>query len=750
MKHLIKKGKSSYDWKYSSIGGVVRVKLESGEDIAHLGELDQKKWTVLSCPVNGLEFDAATLQMLDTDGDGKIRVNEVVAATQWITSVIKDKNLLLKGEDSIPLSQIDDSTPAGRQLKDSAKQILVNLGLEKDSISITDTSDSVAIFAKTRFNGDGVIIPESADDEDTAKVISSIIDTVGGTADRSGIQGVTAEQIDAFYAALADYSAWKAAAEADKAAILPYGENTPAALAACEAVKDKVADYFMRCKLINFDEAVAGALDVSADKVAAISDRNLGVCTEEIAAYPLARPSKKGVLDYEVINPAWKDAFGSVKSLVLDVAYPGKKGITEEEWLSVLASFDAYKAWTGSKKGEVVEALGIDYVNAELKADRHQVLLDLVAKDKALEAESAAIDEVNKMLHYYKHIYRFLNNYVVFADFYGRNDTVKAVFEAGKLYIDERCCNLCLKVDASGNHAEAASLGGMFLIYCNCTSKKLGKTQQIVAVMTDGGIKNLRPGKNAIFYDLEGNDWDAVVTKIVDNPISIRQAFWSPYRKLGKFITDKIEKNAAEKDAAATSDLLSKADSVDLAKKEAKPAKQPFDIAKFAGIFAAIGMAAGYLGALLKDIISGASSQPLKALIVLAALMLLVSGPACFLAWLKLRRRNLGPVLNANGWAINSLVLINILFGGTLTSVAKYPLVKTADPFKKKTAGWKKALRWTIVILVLAFAIVFFAGRKGCSWSPFYKEVPAEPVEAAAPAAAEAPVAAADSTVVAE
>ena len=68
------------------------MKIGSGEDIAHLGELDQKLWTVLSCPVDGLEFDRQTLEFLDADKDGKIMVKEVVKAAEWLTSVIKDKD----------------------------------------------------------------------------------------------------------------------------------------------------------------------------------------------------------------------------------------------------------------------------------------------------------------------------------------------------------------------------------------------------------------------------------------------------------------------------------------------------------------------------------------------------------------------------------------------------------------------------------------------------------------------------------
>ena len=692
---------NNYKWEYVSLGGVVRIKIRSGEDIAHLGELDQKKWTTLSCPVAGLEFDRKTLEMLDADKDGKIRVSEVVAAAQWLTSVVKDKDLILGGNSSIPLAQINTDCEEGRKLYDSAKNILASLGKETDVISIEDSSDSVAIFGGTKFNGDGIITDASADDEALKKVIAACAASVGGETDRNGQQGVTADLIGKFYDECAAYSAWRAAAEADKDAIFPYGEGTAAALDACNALKDKVADYFMRCKLINFNEAAAGALDVSVDRIGGISDRDLSVCTDEIATYPLARPGKECRIPFDGINPAWKGAFDNFRNLVLGDDFKDKDGISEDEWNAVLAKFGPYTAWVGSKAGASVEALGLEFVNAVLADGSKEKLLELVDKDNSFKPQADSIDAVDKLMHLYAHFYHFLCNYVVFTDFYGRNDEVKAVFEAGKLYIDERCCNLCLKVEGPGNHAEAASLSGMFLIYCTCTSKELGKTMDIVAVMTDGGIKNLRPGKNAIFYDLEGNDWDAVVTKIVDNPISIRQAFWSPYRKLANFINDKIDKSAAEKDAAASSNLLNKVDN------PAEAKKAPFDIGKFVGIFAGLGMAFAGIGVALKSLVSGIVALKIWQLaLVIIVIMLVISGPACFIAWKKLRKRDLGPVLNASGWAINSNVIVNILFGKTLTSIARYPLVKGKDPFK--APAWKAWVRGIVVAVALAFAIMYF------------------------------------------
>ena len=210
------------------------MKIGSGEDIAHLGELDQKLWTVLSCPVDGLEFDRQTLEFLDADKDGKIMVKEVVKAAEWLTSVIKDKDTILNGDSVLKLSNIDVSTDAGRRLYGSAKQILSNLGIDKDEISIDNASDSKAIFDGTRFNGDGVIPVSAAEDDAHKQVIADCIATIGSVTDRSGEPGVTAELLDKFYAACADYAAWK-----DKAdeTVLPYGDNTGAAYDAYNALK---------------------------------------------------------------------------------------------------------------------------------------------------------------------------------------------------------------------------------------------------------------------------------------------------------------------------------------------------------------------------------------------------------------------------------------------------------------------------------------------------------------------------------
>ncbi len=653
--------KQGYDWKFSTVGGVTRVNIETGEDIAHLEELDQKLWTVLSCPVKGLEFDERTLAMMDTDHDGKLRVHEVMAAAQWLRKVLTDMDYLVEGRDSIAFSSIKQDTDEGKQVIEAAQMILGKLDVKKEEISLADVKAYMDVS------------------EEKCK------------AEYTAAEGEPYEP--------------------------PYGEGSDDAEAAVGAVRAKVADWFMRCKLAQFDEEAMPALDVQVEKIAAISDKNLGDSVAEIADYPLARPSKEGLLPLaKGVNPAWQGAMATLVAAVPDLA--GKEAVSEEEWGAVVAKVDAYTAWKAAGETAMNEAIA-----------------------EQLAGHAAAIEPVERLLRYCRDYFRLLHNYVVFKDFYRRDDKFLAVFQAGKLYIDQRCCDLCVKVSDMGKSTATAGKSGMYLLYCHCIAKNGGAQMDIVAALTDGEIGGLHEGKNAIFYDRAGQDWDATITKIVDNPISIRQAFWSPYRKFGNWVTDKITKSASEKESKQFDEMTSKADtaSTNLTAKpeegaaaEKKPAA-PFDIAKFAGIFAAIGLAFGAIGAALGMLGGFIVAKWYNVIILVAAVILLISGPSMLLAWLKLRKRNLGPVLNANGWAINSDVKVNTTFGKTLTSMAKYPKVVAKDPFAdKKMPWWQKCLIW-IVVLGLLFLLVFRLTQHRWVWQPKAEEPVAEVVDSVAP-----------------
>ena len=743
------KSNGDYDWKFSTFGGVTRVNITTGEDIAHLSELDQKLWTVLSCPASGLEMDPETLKAVDLNGDGRIHVNEIIATVDYLKAVLKDLSVLIERKDSLPLSMINTETEQGAKIYASAKRIIGDLSLGGERVSLSDVGASIAASAASPFNGDGVITAKSAEDPALKAVIGECIACEGAAADRSGEPGVDQAHLDAFYKAAADFVAWKDSETED---MLPYGADTAEAMAVCDALKEKIEDFFLRCSLAAFHPDSGAVLDVSAERMVEISAKNLVSCTGEIAAYPLAKVNAAGELPLAGINPAWSAEFEKFKALVVDVDFSGAKVLTENQWRAVLGKFDAFRAHLAAKAGAETESLGYGRLKVILAENRKAGLEALIAADSAAEESIEGIREVDRLLHLCRDFYTLLRNYVTFSDFYSTAVTMSSVFQAGRLYIDQRNCDLCIRVTDMSRQAATAGASGMFLLYCDCTSKKTADKMTIVAVMTDGDINNLKVGSNAVFYDRAGNDYDAVVTKIIDNPISIRQAFWSPYKKIGDFVGGQINKIASKQESKvlekATADLSAAGTNVSSAASGGignSAAAQPFDVAKFAGIFAMIGMALGSIGTFLGSLFATFVSLSWCGMILsVLGLILIISGPSMVMSWLSLRKRNLAPILNANGWAVNANVIVNARFGQTLTGVARMPAFVGNDPFaEKKMPAWKKAVIGIALILGILVGAYFCLPK---SIRPFW---PQPETQTECPAQ-EAPAGGSGSTVSAE
>jgi len=702
-------------WQFARVGGMNRVCLERGEDLLYLDTLDQKLWTALSCPVNGLEIDSKTLEMIDTDNDGKIRVPEVLAAVKWITSVVKDANTLIGSSTTMPLSEINTDTPLGKVLYASARQLLVNIGKpDADVINVEDISDTIIIFENTKFNGDGVIHAGSADHEELKLLIAQIIECEGAVVDRSGNDGIDAEKIEAFYSQCEALLNWKRKAEDKSRAILSFGDRTEDTYGSFQKLKSKIDDYFLRCQLAEFDAASAETLNSIVDRIETITTKDLTDCIDEISGFPLAKiePGKPLSL-VSGINPAWKDKVNQFKEMIS--SNDEILQLEENDWKNLCRKFVAFETWKGEKVGVEVENLGFDRIQTIVDENRKVDLLGLIEEDKRLEEEANNLILVQKMVRYHRDLFTLLNNFVTFSDFY-RLDS-NAIFQAGSLYFDQRRCDLCIKVSDLAKHGTMAASSGICLVYFDCFSKTKNEKITIVAAFTDGDVDNLVVGRNAIFYDNAGNDWDATIIKIIDNPISIRQAFWSPYRKVSQLVSKQIEKIASSKEQDVHQIAHTGVEKTSTQVQTASPTANatqpaPFDIAKFAGIFAAIGMAFGAIGGVLATVAKGFFSLTWwKMPIAVVGVMLCISGPAMILAWLKLRKRNLAPVLDANGWAVNAKATINIAFGSTLTHLAKLPKnskQNLIDPYRKKSNSWITTLIIFLVVTAILFALWYF------------------------------------------
>jgi len=365
---------------------------------------------------------------------------------------------------------------------------------------------------------------------------------------------------------------------------------------------------------------------------------------------PLARVSPGGSLPLlEHVNPAWLGALATFQKVAVAPVFGARKTeISAIDWEKLQPSYVAFETWLGAKAGAAVEKLGLARVEAILASEAKARIEALIAEDKALAAQAEAVADAVRMAHYRRDLHTLLKNFVNFRDFYDMD--AEAVFQAGTLYLDSRSCNLCVRVDDPGAHSTLASLSRMYIAYCDL-KRPAGQTMKIAASFTQGDSDYLMVGRNGVFYDRSGRDWDATIVRIVDNPISIRQAFAAPYKKFVRMNRRAgAEVRGGQGEGGRVADEGSRRDWRDLAAHRGTGRR-----GQDGGDHRRTGRGHRRSGAIFGGFVSGfLNLQPwyAKPLAILGA-VLAISGPSMLLAWLKLRQRTLGPVLEANGWAIN-------------------------------------------------------------------------------------------------
>lgn len=694
MKPIIKQ------WGFINAGGFEQVELKTASDLAELKQLDQKLWAALACPVDTLAIDKRMLGYIDLNQDGRIRAPEIIAAVDWAIARLANPDELFNDK-PLTLSCFSDS-PEGQHLAASAERLLKVKGrTSADSLSSADTDNIAELFPANEPNGDGLITPALTTDPVLAQTIKDIIACGGAAKDRSGELGVSADAINAFYGQLAELKGWHDSVNEET--LKPFGDNTDTAIAVIASLRDKVNDYFTRIEMVAYDPRSAQIMQSQEDELMRLSSLNLADKTE-LQALPIAGLQHGDVLPLtQGINPAWSELVKLLKEHAVTAVFGEQEQLTQSQWQALLERSQAYFDWQKAKPDTAVaKQFNLERVVELIELNQQDELLNLVEQDLSVKEAADGLMDLDKLLRFKESLIALLYNFVSFQNFYHRKE--KAVFQAGTLYIDGKSCDLVVEVKDVAAHSAVAENSNSFLIYCECKRKGQPvngrETMHVVAAVTAGVEHELMLGRNGLFYDRDGNDWDATVVKVIENAISVREAFWSPYKRIANLVSNQVQKFAASRDEQVISNAAAKLDNGATAE-GAVP--KTFDIARFAGIFAAIGLALGAIGTAAAAVFSGLLNMQLwQWPVLIIGIMLLVSGPSMLLAWFKLRRRSLGPILDANGWAVNTQAKISIPFGASLTQVAKLPKGakrNLRDPYSSSTTGW-----WVFSALLIVVA----------------------------------------------
>ena len=555
----------SYKWKWTKEGRMAQVRFVTGEDIARLAELDQKCWAALSMPTTGVRFDARMLELMDADGDGRIRTPEVIAAVDFL----KAKN--------------------------------VNL--------------------------DDLLTPSEADGKKLADVLARQADLAASAPSAADKQ------------ALAD---WEAKGKTPEVAV--FGEATAAGEAALAAVESVIDAFFAPPEDMPL---VTEAPDVTLPLRDHLNPKHL----EAIMAFADA-----------CVKPVLGDGVTSIDRI---------------GWKKVKAAFAPYRAWVAAKPVMNAGKLG-----------------DLVDEER--------------VLRYKLHLLEFLENFVSMRRLYAADES--ATFQMGTLRIDGKEMSLCFHVASEAAHSALSGKSNCCVLYLKLTRPSEKAERSVCAVVTAGAVAQLYVGRNGVFFDRDGKDWDAVVTKVVENQVSLAEAFWAPWRKLGEGVASTVKKFLGDKQAAAQKNV------------EAGTQNAQAGGAAMASSVAAIGIGVGMMGTAVAAIAAAVKGMgALQIALSIVAIVLVVSLPSVILTWFKLRQRDLGAILNAGGWAINRPMRFSMKRARAFTKCAGNPLI----------------------CRVICTVVILAALAAGGIWYYLDRAQKAEAEKAAAPAAESAPAEAA-------
>lgn len=657
--------------RFRKYGRTYQLRLEDPADLDNVLALGESLWMATSAPVDAFACDRVFLDFVDYDHNGRIRCDELRAAVTWTTKLLADRSAMGMANDTLKLAAVNCNDDEGERLHRAAKLILANLGKSgAEEISLADVRSTQKILAAADANGDGIIPPAVADDPEIQQFIKDVIAVAGGETDAGGKAGITVASLEQFLAEAGAYVAWSERGNPNDAELMPFGADTTAAYGAFAAIRAKLDEFFLLSATIAYDANAAATLGLRLEKSANPADE----LDARLRAAPIAPLNADATLDLAgQLNPVYKQAVQALREKVLSLTLGRDPAmLTADDWQTVCAQFAAHAKWQAEQPETKAASLGLEKLKTYLEPRFREALETLIAADKAVVQEIQAISQVEKLILYQQWLLEFANNVVSFSRLY--NPEVRALFEAGTLVMDGRHFALCVKVNNRAEHAPVAVNSQLFIMYVELTHGPIKETHEVAAAVTSGGMGNLYVGKHGIFLDRDNRLWDARVVQIIENPISFSEALTMPFRRIGQLIRGQVERFAGSSqnmlEQKVTQQAAAISTTVQTAAQPPQPAaQQPAsassnarDLLMGGGVaIAALGSSFAYVTKSLKDVNGMIIFQ------VFSVVVLLILVPTIINAWIKLRRRDIGTLLEASGWAVNARMRLTRIMRGVFT-----------------------------------------------------------------------------------
>lgn len=702
-----------HDYHFDKFGRTYHFRIRTARDLERVLTLDKSLWIATSAPLSSLNGDKRFLELVDTDANGRIRTDEMLAAIRWILDRLADASGLPEGAGGIPLSAVNAEHADGAACLATAQYVHEALHIEnRESVDLKQLQAFRSSLESNVINGDGVIAADAAADSDVAAFINDILACLPGCEDRTGVRGISATDLGAFLQEARAWLAWAAQGDAagpEATHVMPLGAQTTAAYAALSAIREKVDGFFARCRVVWFDPAAAHHARVASQGALGALLDDAETVEAALSKAPLADPNPEGRLPLEGrLNPLYAVKVANLRTQTIEPLLGDLDVLTAEQWQRVKTSFAGHEAWLAAKKGASVEKLGAEKLKRYLEPRFAEGVRELLARDREVADRLSDLKLLEKLLLYHQGMMRLANNFVGLPELYSPD--ARALFELGSLVMDGRWFNFAVLAQNLNEHVECAKESNTFVLYVELSRADETEKRTVVIPVTSGTSGTLRVGKRGVFFDVNGREYDARVVRIIENPVSFKETLLAPFKALGRLIVGKIEAISGSAQKELESTVSRTADQVQTGVQQTvrEAPEQTAGAAAQQGAQAETPQAAQ---SNRRDLLVGASVSVaalssafafitktlagLKISTILAAVvvgLVLVFLPSAIVAFLKLRKRDLSAILEGSGWAINVRMRL------TRRQRAQFT---RREPYPADASGTPRA-RWIGVVLGLA------------------------------------------------
>ncbi len=690
---------------FDRFGRSYHLRIATAEDLRAVMELDEAHWVASAAPIESINCDLTFLQLVDSDHNGRILCYELKDAIAWLLANLRDTSGMGSAGSTLRLAAVNADQPDGARVIAAASKMLSRLGAEEaEQITLEQVRKIKAHVEATPVSEGGVVLPEAAAEPAVRQFIEDVIATEGGEPHPSGAAGLTQAKLDQFLSDARAYLQWRARGDLpagqNKTEIMVLGSDTPAAFAVLASLREKLEQYFAQCEAVALDADMARQIGPRPAELEALDFGDPAAIEQLLKDAPLAEPRADRFLAFaDRINPHYAESLSELRAKVIQPVLGGPEAtLSQQQWGRVKGAFAAHEAWLQAKAGSAVEPLGGKKLTGYLDQRFSSAVTALLAESTATAIVLDNIRLTEKLILYQAYLCELANNFVSFRDLY--STTRRAMPEMGTLIMDGRRFNLSVRAANRPEHAAVARNSNMFVLYCQISPKSGGAPYEVALPVTAGGKGNLCVGKRGIFQDIHGNECDARVVQIIENPISLVEALVAPFQRLGRVITGKIESLTAEAEKKLDAQAAAVAE-VKGPRPAAQPAGRPSGLMA-GGLLMGGGVAVAAIGSAVAYFTKTiAGLQWWKVLIGVASAVLAVLLPTSIVALVKLRRRDLSGILEGSGWAVNARMRLNRRLARFFTRRPAYP---------EGAKGVRRMGRWTLLAMVVVIALLATGG----------------------------------------